>query len=195
GADHNIQCGDEVFLVPDYTNGFPPFTVEWSTGEVADSLSVSPTQFTSYTATITDTCGAVTSALFNVGLIELPPLLMNIICSNSLVEGCETNQINIIRPQGVPGDLNIAISSMGVAQNGSDFDLPPSITIPDGNFNVLLPFDPIDDGADEGPETVMVVATFTDDCGRTVDAAVNITIVDAPPISVSGEDLFVACDQ
>src|SRR5690606_41343648 len=42
---------------------------------------------------------------------------------------------------------------------------------------------------------LMVVATFTADCGRTVDAAVNITIVDAPPILIDGEDLFVACDQ
>ena len=194
GYDLNIQCGDEAMLAPDITGGFVPYTVDWSNGMEGDSIGVSPTQITTYTATITDTCGTSTNASFTVGLIELPPLVMNIIGSGTLVEGCESSQINVIRPMGVPGDLTIALSSSGTA-DGQDVGLPLSVVIPDGNFNALVPFDPIDDAIDEGNETMMVIGTFTDDCGRTVDAAVNFTIVDAPAITIEGEDIWVACEE
>src|SRR5690606_15128432 len=115
GYDLNIQCGDEAMLAPDITGGFVPYTVDWSNGMEGDSIGVSPTQITTYTATITDTCGTSTNASFTVGLIELPPLVMNIIGSGTLVEGCESSQINVIRPMGVPGDLTIVFSATGTA--------------------------------------------------------------------------------
>lgn len=193
--DLNIQCGDGAVLAPVISGGFAPYTMDWSNGAQGDSISVTPTGFTPYTATVTDTCGNSVAALFNVGLVELPQMSMNIIGSATLMEGCESNQINIIRPQGVSGDLDIQLTFNGTAGNGSDFNLPNSVVIEDGNFNVIVPFDPLDDGDFEGDETVMVIGTYTDACGRSVDAGVLITIVNVPEIVLNAPEYIVDCDD
>lgn len=193
GNNVNIQCGASTELVPQFGGGYPPLGITWNTGTSGPSLTVSPTALTIYTATVTDDCGQTASADFIVGLIELPPLNMSILGSNTLVEGCESAQINIIRPQGVPGDLTINLSTTGSAQNGSDFQLPGSTVIPDGTLNILLPFQPLGDEDNEGEENVTITATFTDDCGRSVDASVTFTIVDAPEILLVTENFQIEC--
>lgn len=193
GNNVNIQCGASTELVPQYGGGYEPLSITWSTGAAGPSLTVSPTALTVYTSTVTDDCLQTASADFIVGLIELPPLNMSIIGSNTLVEGCESAQINIIRPQGVPGDLTINFSTAGTAQNGSDYQLPASTVIPDGTLNILLPFQPLGDEEAEGDETAIITATFTDDCGRSVDAFVTFTIVDAPEIVLFTENIQIEC--
>jgi gliding motility-associated-like protein len=195
GFDLNVQCGEDVLLTPSITGGFAPYQIQWGGAGTGSSITVSPLGPTIYTATVTDTCGSVVSALFNIGLVELPPLSMSIIGSSTLVEGCETAQISISRPQGIPGDLTIELSFMGEAQNGSDFQLPGSVVIGAGNPTVVFPFVPIDDQVGEGNESVMVIGTFTDDCGRSVDASVTFTIVDAPDIVLEGNNYMVDCEE
>ncbi len=192
GFDMNIQCGDQLTLAPDITNGFPPFTIDWGGGVLGDSITVSPIGSETFTVSITDTCGATATAQFNIGLIPLPPLVMNLIGPATVIEACQSNQLNILRPLGVSGDLNITLTYSG-GTNGSDFQMPLGTVLLDGNFNVLVPFQPLEDGEAEGAEPIMITASFTDDCGRTVDAAVNVTIEDAPPIEITGTEYFIEC--
>jgi gliding motility-associated-like protein len=195
GFNQTVQCGDEVVLTPTVINGFAPYTVNWSPGGgQGNSLTVTASGPATYTATITDQCDNSVDAQFTIGLLPLPPIFMSIIGSATLVEGCESAQVNIIRPQGMEGNLTINLATTGAAQNGTDFQLPGSVVIADGNFNVLVPFAPLDDQQDEPSETVTVTGTFTDDCGRSVSAFVTFTLVDAPAIVLEGNSYVIDCE-
>jgi gliding motility-associated-like protein len=195
GYDVNVQCGGQAELVPVFINGYAPFSLDWNIGGAADTLMVAPLEFTSYSATLTDTCGRTATAAFNVGLVALPPMYMTLIGGPTVIEGCESAQLNVLRPWEMEGDLTIHLATQGAAQQGVDFNLPSSVIIPDGNFNVLVPFETIADGEDEGDQTVMVIATFTDACGRSVDSFVEITIQDAPEIHISDNEFFFPCSS
>lgn len=191
GYDVNIQCGDTVTLNATFGGGFPPLSVTWGALGSGPSITVSPTAFTLYTATVTDTCGQTASATFGVGLIELPPINANILGPGLVIEGCETTSINIIRPQGVPGDLTIDLITSGSAQNGVDYVLPPTVVIPASQLNLIVPFVPLEDNIPQGIHEAIIVVSFTDDCGRTVQAQVSVLIDDAPPIFLELEPFFV----
>lgn len=191
--DENIQCGESIELFTDIVGGYEPYTVDWGAAGTGNPVSVTPLAFTVYTATITDDCGTTSTADFNIGLIELPPIIASIIGPSTVTEGCESTQINIIRPQGVPGELTIDLGFSGSAENGSDYNLPSTVTIGDGTLNILVPFQPLQDNTEEGQETAVILISFTDDCGRTVDDFVSINIIDSPPIFVEAENFQIEC--
>ena len=193
GFDTNIQCGEQLPLSPTYEGGYAPLSVTWSTGASGDQLVVSPTTLTTFTATVTDDCGQTATADFIVGLIALPPIQVSILGPDTVVEGCESTSINIIRPQGVPGALSIDLIYGGSATNGEDFDMPGSVIIPADVLNLIVPFQPLEDNIEEGLEQVDIIVSFTDDCGRTVDASVTIFIQDAPPIFLETQNYQIEC--
>lgn len=53
--------GDQISLLPMVDGGSEPFTFGWSDGSNSQVLTVSPTETTSYSLTVTDDCGQVTS--------------------------------------------------------------------------------------------------------------------------------------
>ena len=119
---------------------------------------------------------------------------MAIIGPSTVTEACLNTSVNIIRPAGVQGDLVIDMSYTGTATNGTDYNWPATRTIGMDLLNVVLPFEPLEDGEPEGPETAIITASFTDACGRTVSASVTITILDAPEILVTTSgDQVVEC--
>jgi gliding motility-associated-like protein len=120
---------------------------------------------------------------------------MTIIGSNTLLEACESSQLNIIRPIGTTGDLTVTLTGSGDAVFGEDYVLPGTTVIPDGVLNVQVPFAPLEDGIDDDGELAIITATVTDACGRTATASVTLTIVDAPAILLSGEDVLVPCSN
>lgn len=193
GGTSVIPCLGSATLTPTVLGGYPPYSIAWSTQQTGPSITVSPTSNTTYTATVTDDCGSTSLAQFFVELEPLPPINASIIGPDQVMEACESTIINIIRPQGVPGPVDLAISFNGAAQNGSDFNMGTTTTIPEDVLNIQLPFDPLEDGVADSGETVTVIATFTDDCGRTAVDSVTITIMDAPPIQLSAADYIVEC--
>jgi gliding motility-associated-like protein len=57
-SDVTLVCPlDTVILSAAFTGGYPPYTYSWSTGSTADSILVNPALTTSYTLTVSDTCG------------------------------------------------------------------------------------------------------------------------------------------
>ncbi len=193
GGTEVIPCLGSAVLTPVVSGGYAPYSVSWSTQETAPSITVAPLANTVYTATATDDCGTTSITQFFVELEPLPPINMALIGPSTVMEACEGTTYNIIRPQGVPGPVDLAITFNGGAQNGQDFDQPTSQTIPEDVLNIVVPFQPLEDGVADGGETVTIIATFTDDCGRTAVDSVTITIVDAPAIQLSTQDFIIEC--
>jgi gliding motility-associated-like protein len=193
GGFAEIPCGGSTTLTPTVQGGFAPYTISWTGGSVGPTLTVSPLQNTVYTATVTDDCGTTSIAQFFVELTPLPPLVMTIIGSGTLMEACDQAEVNIIRPQGIPGDLPITFTFNGNAQNGPDFVFPPTTTILDGTLNMTIPFAPLEDGIGDDGETVTITGSYSDACGQTATASVTFTIMDAPFLGVETEDFIIEC--
>ena len=195
GGFAEIPCLGSTILEPVIAGGFPPYSIVWSDGSTGPTLEVAPLDNTVYTATVTDDCGSTAIAQFFVELTPLNPVQMTIIGSNTLLEACESSQLNIIRPIGTTGDLTVTLTGSGDAVFGEDYVLPGTTVIPDGVLNVQVPFAPLEDGIDDDGELATITATVTDACGRTATASVTLTIVDAPAILLSGEDVLVPCSN
>lgn len=194
GGNVTIPCEGSTNLTTVVSGGYLPYDYVWSGGlGTTPTITVGPLQPTTYTATVTDDCGNTSIATFNVDILAPNPITMNIIGPSSVTEGCTNTQVNIIRPQGVQGALDVSMSYSGSANNGTDYTWPATVTVPEDLLNVIVPFDPIEDGEPDGTETAVITASFTDPCGRTVTASVTITILDAPPIILITEDILTEC--
>lgn len=193
GGYTTIPCQGTAEFTPTITGGYAPYNVQWSNGSQGADLSVSPLTNTVYSATVTDDCGTISVSQFVVDLEPVQPVVLSIIGSSTLLEACDQSIIAISRPQGVPGDLVISLSGTGDATPGADYELPGSALIPDGVDTIELPFAPFEDGLDDSEEVATIIATVTDACGRSADASVSLTIIDAAEILITGEDLLVPC--
>jgi gliding motility-associated-like protein len=193
GGFAEIPCTNFAELAPQVSGGFGFYSYQWSNGDTGPVSIVSPTQQTTYTVTITDTCGISTQTVFIVAIEPLNPLVMTIIGESTLMEACDEAQINFIRPFGTLGDLTVVLEFSGEATNGADVFLPDTIIIPEGSINFLLPVAPVEDGIPEGEETFTVTGTVMDPCGQTATASVTFTFIDAPLLEVFTEDILVEC--
>jgi len=193
GGTQVIPCGGSATLTPTVSGGYPPYTINWPGGVSGPSITVSPLDNTVYSATVVDDCGSTAVAQFFVELDPLPPINMSIIGPSTVMEACDQSTVNIIRPQGVPGDVTLTFSFSGQAEHGQDYDWPASAVIPDGVLNITMPFEANEDGLADDGETATITATFTDDCGRTTSASVTFTIIDAPFLGVATEDFIIEC--
>ena len=193
GASPTIACGGSTVLTPTVTGGYSPYTYLWPAGETLPALTVSPLAQTTYTLVVSDDCGTTTEALFTVDLSPPPPLNMSILGSGEVTEACTSTSINLIRPNGVQGDLEVVMTYGGEGTNGTDFDQPVTRTITSDLLNVIFPFQPLEDGVSDDDEEVIITASYTDPCGRTVSTSVTITVRDAPPILLETTDHTVEC--
>lgn len=193
GGTQVIPCGGSATLTPTVTGGFAPYTINWPGGASGPSFTVSPTANTVYSATVVDDCGTTAVAQFFVELDPLPPLSMSIVGPSTVMEACDQASVNIIRPQGVPGDVALAFTFSGTATHGQDYAWPLQGLISDGQLNISLPFVANEDGLADDGETVTITATFTDSCGRTTSADVTFTIIDAPFLGVETSDYIIEC--
>lgn len=195
GSNRSIPCQGSTTLTAAATGGYPPYGFEWDDGTVGATITVGPLTATQYTVEVTDSCGTTTEAIFNVDILPPPPLNMSIQGANSVTEACESTSINIIRPNGVQGDVVLDMSYTGSAGNGQDFDWPAQRTIPADLLNIIVPFQPLEDGTADPDENAVITASFTDACGRTVSASVTISIVDAEPIVLVTRNYLVDCGE
>jgi gliding motility-associated-like protein len=193
GSTNAIACGDDLLLAPTVTGGFGQYEYLWSTNETTPSITVSPTAPTTYTLTVTDLCDETISATYQVDLSPPPPLNMSIIGSDELLEGCQTGQVNIIRPQGSLGDITVTLSGSGTATAGQDYTLPPSIVIPQDLFNLIIDVPTDQDELIEGNETATITGSYTNACAQTVTATVEFVIVDVEPLRVTANDIAADC--
>ncbi|MBX2971526.1 MAG: choice-of-anchor L domain-containing protein [Flavobacteriales bacterium] len=187
-------CGGTITLSGAANGGRAPYTYTWPDGSVQPTYDVSPLAPTGYEVLVTDACGDTARATINVQLQPPPPMTMQLLGPSTVTEGCTSTSARIDRPQGVVGDLLISIAIGGNGVDGSDMDVPPSLTIAAGQQNVVLVMEALDDGVPDDGEQITITATFTDACGRAVNASVTVMVVDAPVIDVSASgDVTVPC--
>ena len=194
-ATSTIPCGGSATLNGVATGGYAPYTFSWPGGTTGNSLVVSPTAAATYVVEVTDDCDNSAEATFLVDLLPPPPINMSIQGPNTVTEACTSTNINIIRPFGVQGALTVNMSYGGSASNGNDFDQPQQRIIPADLLNLIVPFEAVEDNIADEDEDVTITASFTDACGRTVTASVNITILDAPPITVTTQNYTEPCAE
>ena len=195
GGTSTIPCQGSTVLSPTVTGGYEPYALVWNDQSTDPTLTVGPVEATTYTATVTDACNATVEAVFTVSLTPPAPINMSVQGSPLTTEACDPGSINIIRPNGVPGDVVLTMTYSGTATNGSDYNWPATRTIPAGLLNTIVPFDALEDGIEDDGETVVITASYTDACGRTVTASVNLTINDAPAIVLNTTDMALECSE
>ncbi|MBL7952590.1 MAG: gliding motility-associated C-terminal domain-containing protein [Flavobacteriales bacterium] len=195
GGSPTIACLGSTVLSPAASGGYAPYSYEWTGGTVAATLTVDPIVATTYTAIVTDACNTSMQAVFNVSLTPPAPINMSVMGSPITTEACQPGSINIIRPNGVPGELVLDMAYAGTATNGADYVWPATRTIPTGLLNTIVPFEPLEDGVADDGETVTITASYTDACARTVTASVNLTINDAPAIVLGTTDITLECSE
>jgi len=70
-----------------------------------------------------------------------------------------------------------------------------SVVIPAGNTSISFPLSAVSDGQEEDDETLMIIATWTADCGFTVSDSVSIVLLEYVPMEIIAADLYLACDM
>ena len=88
-----------------------------------------------------------------------------------------TYSVTVSVPQAVPAPVEIALNRTGTADEGDDYRLATTVTIPKDMTSVETPLTVVDDEPFEIPETLTLQAT-TDDDGYVSSPVVTVTIYD-----------------
>lgn len=168
GHDGLIDCGEPIELEPEVSGGSLPHNFLWSTGETTPTITVAPIETTTYTLTVTDSCGIFeeTTEFF----VEVP------VYDSLTVDIGEDWTLTCITPvliepeiNGGSGDFVFEWFNNGVPESDE------------------LIWDQLPEG--EG----VLTFTVTDHCGNTANDQLNY---ETPPVDVNvnlGADYFVSC--
>jgi gliding motility-associated-like protein len=114
-----------------------------------------------------------------------------------LIEGCTDGNIYFTRPTNQSNDsLTIYFSTSGTADQGDDYPiLSPgdSVNFLPGEDTIVLNISPIQDGSNEGFESVIISAYTVTECGDTVYSEGTIWIGDEPFSNVTALDTTILC--
>ncbi len=74
-----VDCNDDILLFPTITGGYGEYTYTWSTGQTADSITVSPGFTTTIFLLVGDTCGlASVQTTFGIEVPTYPPVQVDL---------------------------------------------------------------------------------------------------------------------
>ncbi|MEY3099344.1 MAG: hypothetical protein RIS63_232, partial [Bacteroidota bacterium] len=113
----------------------------------------------------------------------------------TIVEGCTYADFIFTRPPGQTNDtLIINYTIGGVAQQGIDYNtlINPIVFLP-GEDTVVITLTPIQDGINEGFESVIISVEIINPCGDTITSSGIIYIGDGPIINILGNNPAVYC--
>lgn len=101
-SDTTIDCDDIVTIGPDVFEGYGNYGYIWNTGDTTATLTVSPPVTTTYTVTVTDTCGIVPqSGSITITVPVYPPVSINV--SNDTSIACLQNALLQVNASGGDG--------------------------------------------------------------------------------------------
>jgi len=170
--DGLIDCGEPIVLEPEASGGSPPLSFLWSTGETSTSITVAPIESTTYSLTVTDSCGIYEETV--EFFVEVPLY--------------DTLVVDIKMDQG----------SLWVLNCLSDVYIDPDISGGSGDFEYewylngeLVSNDLVWNELPEGDGSLWFV--ITDHCGNTHSDTIDYI---TPPVDVFvnlGADYFVSC--
>ncbi len=113
----------------------------------------------------------------------------------TIVEGCTYADFIFTRPEGQTNDtLIINYTVTGTAIEGVDFNnmVNPIVFLP-GQDSIVLNLTPIQDGINEGFESVTITVSIINPCGDTITSQGTIYIGDGPIINITETDPLVQC--
>ncbi len=111
----------------------------------------------------------------------------------SVVEGCSNAQFSFIRPTS-NDTLMVNYIIGGTAVMGTDYNnMPNPIIFLPGQDTIVLTLNPIQDGLNEGSETVIFTAYTITACGDTIVAQGVLYILDGPNLAINETDPTVYC--
>ncbi len=164
----NINCGEQALLEPLVSGGLGNYHFLWSNGFTGTQQSTYPTQNTSYSFTVSDTCGVTpVNGVINVVFVTNPPLIVNL--GPDIISTC-LDQVTI-EPvvSGGFGDYSYTWTSAGVAL----------ATTPTVSFMQST--------------TQNIGLTVTDICGVAANDLVLVTYPPVPVIVDLGTDITATC--
>ncbi len=130
----------------------------------------------------------------NVEMAYTPP---NIASENGgLYEGCETAYLTFTRPSAQSASVQkYPLTYSGTAVNGLDIELlPDTLVFPAGQTTVSLPITAIQDGVQEGNETLTL--TIEDlGCNAGDPIFIDVLISDLPNIVIDMPDVLINCGE
>lgn len=114
---------------------------------------------------------------------------------STIVEGCTDANFIFTRPEGETGDtLIINYEIGGEAIEGTDYnDLQDTVVFLPGEDTVIINLSPIQDGLDEGFESVTITVELVNICGDTIVSSGIIFIGDGPIINIDESDTLLVC--
>jgi len=113
----------------------------------------------------------------------------------TIVEGCTYADFIFTRPDTQMGDtLIINYTINGTATQGVDYNnmINPIVFLP-GQDTVILNLTPVQDGLNEGFESVTIMVSIINPCGDTITSQGTIYIGDGPIINIIESDVLVQC--
>ena len=114
---------------------------------------------------------------------------------STIVEGCTDANFYFTRPEGdVDDTLIINYEIGGEAVEGTDYNfLTDTIIFLPGEDSVTVNLSPIQDGIDEGFESVTISVELVNICGDTITSSGIIYIGDGPILNITESDVTVLC--
>ena len=114
---------------------------------------------------------------------------------STIVEGCTDANFIFTRPEGEVGDtLIINYEIGGDAIEGTDYnDLIDTVIFLPGEDSVVINLSPIQDGLNEGFESVTITVELINICGDTIVSSGIIYIGDGPIINIDESDTLLVC--
>ena len=114
---------------------------------------------------------------------------------STIVEGCTDANFYFTRPEGDVADtLVINYQIGGQAIEGTDYNfLPDTIIFLPGEDSVTVNLSPIQDGIEEGFESVTISVELVNICGDTIVSEGIIYIGDGPILNITESDVTVLC--
>ena len=114
---------------------------------------------------------------------------------STIVEGCTDANFIFTRPEGETGDtLIINYEIGGEAIEGTDYnELQDTVIFLPGEDSVVINLSPIQDGLDEGFESVTITVELVNICGDTIVSSGIIYIGDGPIINIDESDTLLVC--
>ena len=112
----------------------------------------------------------------------------------TIVEGCTSADFIFSRPQTQLNDTLIINYTITGTSDTTDYDsIPSSIIFLPGDDSLSFTLNPIQDGLNEGFESVIIAVEIINACGDTIISQGTIWIGDGPIINIIESDTLVLC--
>jgi len=197
-SNDTLMCGGvSTTITSNASGGVLPYSYIWHNGidtlGNTQNLFISPSITTTYTVSVSDTCGnPIATDDVTIIITNPPPTIQSMV--DTAYEGCRDALFSIIRTDSSTGQIIIHYTISGTAINGTDYSsIIDSIIIPAGETSADLVISAIMDGNSEGGE--MIIITLPRDSTDTICYVIpfsdTIYIKNVDPISVSVLDQYI----